>query len=192
MRAFIIEKVEGTAGAPLDFRYIEANAAFALQSGISDVLGKTIRQVAPGETEEWFLTYDQVLRTGEPIRFERGLITSGRVLELYAFRVEGETGDRVAINFKDITERKRTEDLLRRNHATFFNMIENAPFGVYVVDSQFRMWQNSKASQQAFKNVRPLLGRNFGDVMRILWPEAFASEAISRFQYTLETGEPYI
>ena len=105
----IIEKMGGGAGEPLDFRYIEANPAFALQSGLSDVVGKTIRQVVPGESEleEWLATYDAVLKTGEPISFERGLVTQGRVLEVHAFRVEDDTHRRVAVNFKDNTQRRQ-------------------------------------------------------------------------------------
>ncbi|CAN5491052.1 hypothetical protein BH09PLA1_BH09PLA1_02510 [soil metagenome] len=115
----IIEKVQGGAGEPLDFRYLEANPAFEAQSGGSDVVGKTIRQAFPGVSEEWFLTYDTVLRTGEPVRFERTLVAAGvsggRELELYAFRVEDETHRRVAVIFKDVTERKAGAKALRQS-----------------------------------------------------------------------------
>jgi two-component system, chemotaxis family, CheB/CheR fusion protein len=110
----IIEKVEGPLDAPLDFRYVEANPAFAAQSGVNGVIGKTIRQAFPGEPEEWFQTYDLVLRTGQPMRFERGLVTQGRVLELYAFRIEDHSHHRVAVIFKDITARKRAEEAQAR------------------------------------------------------------------------------
>ena len=40
----IIEKVEGGTAGPLDFRYIVANPAFEMQSGVGGVVGKTIRQ----------------------------------------------------------------------------------------------------------------------------------------------------
>jgi PAS domain S-box-containing protein len=108
----VIEKVESKAGEPLDFRYVTANPAFALQTGVGNIVGKTIRQAFPGEPEEWLETYDTVLRTGEALRFERGLVTQGRVLELYAFRVEDTTRQHVAVIFKDITERKRAEQAL--------------------------------------------------------------------------------
>ena len=111
----VLEKVEGDAGEPPDFRYLEANPAFATQSGVTGVVGKTIRQIVPDEPEEWCLTYDTVRRTGVPLRFERGLVTLGRVLELYAFRVEDETHRRVAVIFKDISERKRWENELRQH-----------------------------------------------------------------------------
>lgn len=101
--------IERVAGEPLDFRYLEANPAFAVQSGVQNVIGKTIRQVVPGEPEEWFAIYDRVLQTRAPIRFERALVSVGRVLELYAFPVADQSDNRLAVIFDDITERKRRE-----------------------------------------------------------------------------------
>jgi hypothetical protein len=49
----------------------------------------------------------------------------------------------------------------------------------------------SDGAQKVFQNVRPLIGRDFAEVLRIIWPEPFASEAIRRFRHTLETGESY-
>jgi signal transduction histidine kinase/CheY-like chemotaxis protein len=42
-----------------------------------------------------------------------------------------------------------------------------------------------------FAQVRPLIGRDFADVLRQIWPEPFATEAIKIFRHTLDTGEPY-
>lgn len=187
----IIEKIEGKMGEPLDFRYIEANPAFAAHTGIYGVVGKTLRQVIPDEFEEWLLTYDTVCRTGEPIRFERGLVTQGRVLELHAFRVKDKARRRVGVSFKDITAQMRAEKLLRNNRDTFFNLIENAPFGLYIVDAQFCLRQVSAASQKVFSHVHPLIGRDFEEVLRLVWAEPFASEALGYFRHTLKTGEAY-
>ena len=190
----VIEKVEGEAGEPLDFRFVEANPAFAAQSGVTDVgavIGKTIRQLFPREPEEWFLTFDAVCKTGEPIRFEREFVTQGRMLELYAFRVADKTHGCVAITFQDVTGRKRAEQLLRQNHDTFFNLIQNAPFGLYVVDAQFRLRQVSTAAQKVFSNIDPLIGRDFEEVLRLVWTDPFVSDALARFRHTLQTGEPY-
>ncbi len=84
------------------------------------------------------------------------------------------------------------EEQLRRNRDTFYNLIQNNPFGVYVVDADFRLAQVSLGSQKVFSHVpRPLLGRNFAEVLRAIWTEPFATEAIARFRHTLDTGEPY-
>jgi len=119
----VIEK-SNEAGEPSDFRYIEANPAVEAQSGIAGVVGKTMRQVFPTIGEEWCETFDNVLATGEPIRFEGGLVTDGRVLELYAFRVEDGTNRRVAVIFKDITARKSAEQELLRHRENLERAVE--------------------------------------------------------------------
>jgi len=131
----VIEKVDGAVGEALDFRYLEANPAFATQSGMSDIVGKTIRQALPDEPEGWCFLYDTVLSTGKPIRFERELVSRGRILELYAFRVEDESHRRVAVIFKDITERKRVDAVLRESEERFHTLFELGPVGVYYCDA---------------------------------------------------------
>jgi len=92
---------------------------------------------------------------------------------------------------RDITERKQAEEQLRRSHDTFYNLIQNNPFGVYVVDADFRLRQVSLGSRKVFGGISPLLGRDFAEVLRAVWAEPFASEAIARFRHTLDTGEPF-
>lgn len=53
--------------------------------------------------------------------------------------------------------------VLRRYRDSFFHLIEQAPFGVYVIDSQFRIHQVNSGAQQAFVNLRPLIGRDFAE-----------------------------
>ena len=187
----IIEKVQSEAGQPLDFRCVEANPLIELQSGVCGVVGRTLRQVNSSESEDWLLSYNAVLETGNAITFEPGLVAQGRVFEVHAFRIEYPTRHCVGVSSKDITERKRSEEQLRGNHDTFFNLVENAPFGLYVVDAQFRLRHVSTAAQKVFSHVRPLIDRDFAEVLRVVWAEPFASEAIERFRHTLETGEPY-
>ena len=110
----IIEKIETGPREPIDFRYLEANPAFDRQTGVSDVVGKSIREAFPGEPQEWINTYDAILRDGEAIRFERGLVTKGRVLEVYAFRLEHAGQRRLAIISQDITGRKNAENIALR------------------------------------------------------------------------------
>jgi PAS domain S-box-containing protein len=92
----------------------------------------------------------------------------------------------------DITERKQSEEQLINSQKTFAELVERAPFGIYIVDSQFRIAHMNVASQNdAFRNVRPLIGRAFSEAMHTLWPESVAEEIIGHFRHTLETGEPY-
>ncbi len=92
---------------------------------------------------------------------------------------------------RDISQRKAAEEKLQRSHDTFYNLIQNSPFGIYVVDSRFRLAQVSAGSQKVFAGVRPLIGRDFAEVLRVIWPEPFASDVVAKFRHTLATGEAY-
>ncbi len=93
---------------------------------------------------------------------------------------------------RDITERKQAEEVISQSQKTFSELVERAPFGIYVIDSLFRIAHMNVASQNgAFRNVRPLIGRDFTEAMLTLWPEPVAAEIIAKFRHTLETGEPF-
>ena len=79
----------------------------------------------------------------------------------------------------------------KSQHATFHSLVENAPFGVYVVDAEFRLCQASVAARKAFASVQPLIGRDFGEVVRAVWPEPFALVVLAHFRRTLDSGEAY-
>ena len=48
-------------------------------AGIADVVGQKVREMVPDEADGWVELYGAVLRTGEPIRFERELVATGRI-----------------------------------------------------------------------------------------------------------------
>jgi light-regulated signal transduction histidine kinase (bacteriophytochrome) len=77
----------------------------------------TIRELLSTEAQSWIDVFNEILRTGEPVRGERGLLTQGRVLDMYSFRLEDETKRRIGVIFTDLTARKQAEaELLRANH----------------------------------------------------------------------------
>jgi PAS domain S-box-containing protein len=71
-------------------------------------------------------------------------------------------------------------------------LVDSAPFGVYVVDDRFRLHAVNEGAEAVFRGVDPLVERDFAEVLRIIWPEPFATELIARFRHTLATGEPYL
>ena len=101
-----LQKLETRSGERSDFRYLSANAGFEKQTGVGGVVGKTIREMFPREPEEWFDIYDEVMATGESIRFERELASQGRTLELFAFRFEDRAVLKVGVIFLNVSKRK--------------------------------------------------------------------------------------
>lgn len=92
----------------------------------------------------------------------------------------------------DITERKRAEDVSRQNAFLFAKIIEQAPGGVYVVDSQLRVREVNTEALPVFANVHPLVGRELGEVLQILWGPEIGRQCTDIFRHTLETGEQYV
>jgi PAS domain S-box-containing protein len=90
----------------------------------------------------------------------------------------------------NITGLKRAEQRLRASEITFRQLVENSPFGIIAVDADFRLVQASMGAQRAFESARQLIGHDMAEVMRSIWPEPLASDAIGRFRHTLDT-EPY-
>lgn len=149
----IIEKVESKPGEPIDFRYLAANPAFAVQSGVGDVVGKTIREAFPGEPQEWFETYDAILTTGRAVRFERDLATQNRVLDLYAVRIEDGTERRVGVVFADITERRRHEERQKMLLHELNHRVKNTLATVQSIAMQsFRNARDTEQAQRQFED----------------------------------------
>ncbi len=93
---------------------------------------------------------------------------------------------------RDVTAYLAGVEALRASEGLFSSLVEKAPFGTYVVDDQFRLQQVNSRALPVFGNVHPLLGRDFTEVVEILWGEEVGGKIAAIFRHTLETGEPYL
>ena len=176
---------------------VEANAAACSVYGYArdELIGINAREAVHPDARRHFEEFLRVAAGGGEFRCET--VDRRRDGKTFPIEVTGthfSYGGRPHLMsvIRDISERRRAEEQLRRSHDTFYHLIQNNPFGVYVVDADFRLRQVSLGSQKVFATVpRPLLGRDFAEVLRFVWDEPFATEAIARFRHTLETGEPY-
>ena len=123
------EVVFDSEGRAIDHRYLEVNPAFETITGLADAVGKSSREMIPGIEDWWHEKYAEVIRTGEPVRFQHGSEALGRIFDVFASAV----GDsRVVILFTDITEKvqreKENRDLnirLRRTVAETHHRVKN-------------------------------------------------------------------
>lgn len=96
-------------GAAVDYRFVEVNHVFEQQTGLIDAPGQLGSVLTPGTEPSWLAAYDQVVQTGQPLRFENYHRGTGRWYEAYASRV-GDDGSRLLCTaFRDVTERKAHE-----------------------------------------------------------------------------------
>jgi signal transduction histidine kinase len=91
----------------------------------------------------------------------------------------------------NISEEVAERQQLLRRVETFNALIGGNPFGVYVVDADFRLAVVSRGARSVFRNIDIEAKPDLSVILRVLWNEPFASDAIGRFAHTLETGESY-
>ena len=117
----VIEMLFDENETPIDYRFLETNPAFGKQTGLEQVIGKRILQLAPTHEKHWFEIYGKIAITGEPLRFENHAEALNRWYDVYAFRLGQPESRKVAVLFNDISDRKRTEaereQILQREQA---------------------------------------------------------------------------
>jgi PAS domain S-box-containing protein len=89
-------------------------------------------------------------------------------------------------------ELRASEDALRRRTTQFETLLNEAPMGVYLVDADFRIKAVNPTALPVFGDIPDLVGRDFDEVIHILWPKDYADEVVRLFRHALETGEPYV
>ena len=108
----IAEVLVNDVGEPCDYRVLEANPQLERLTGMSRerlLSGQTMRQIAPEVEEKWYRLYGNVALTGEPLRSEELTQAWNRWYDVYVFRIGDPELRRIAIFYKEITERKHGE-----------------------------------------------------------------------------------
>jgi PAS domain S-box-containing protein len=98
---------------PVDCRFLLVNPAFERQTGITQLIGRRMSEIAPKSQEYWLKVLRNVALTGEAIRFETLTAEWGRHFYVHAWRIGREEERKIAVLFNDITDRKRAEEILR-------------------------------------------------------------------------------
>jgi PAS domain S-box-containing protein len=88
--------------------------------------------------------------------------------------------------------RKQAEENLRRRTEQFETLLNEAPLGAYLVDSDLRIRELNPTARTVFGNAPNLIGLPFAELIRNRWPKEYADEILQHFRHTLESGEPYI
>ncbi|OPY52758.1 MAG: hybrid sensory histidine kinase BarA [Methanosaeta sp. PtaU1.Bin112] len=127
-------------GRPIDYKFLDVNPAFERLTGLQkeDLIGRRVRQVLPGAENLWIETCGRVALTGEPAFFESYSSDLDKHFEVRAFR---SSANQFACIFAEITERKRTEEALRENEVRYRSYMENAPYGIFIVDENAKILQ---------------------------------------------------
>jgi PAS domain S-box-containing protein len=194
----LIEILFDQRGEAHDYRYIEINPAFERQSGMRNVVGRTFAEIAPDDPKYWVRLFAGVEATGESIRLERRVDTTGKWFDIYAFRVDNQGGRQVAMLFSDITLRKRTEAALRESEGRFRLVANAAPVLIWSANSEKeRNWFNKSWLDFTGKQLEEELGLGWlngihpEDKDRYLrtFDDAFSSRSDFEIEYRLKRAD---
>ncbi len=123
------EIITNEDGVAVDFRFLEANAAYARHTGmeISQCIGNTMLEILP-TADRWLIEkYGKVALTGEPLTLDYYSSTFNRYMRVRAFSPQPR---RFATIFEDITHRHVAEVELHKISQT----VEQSPVMTYVTD----------------------------------------------------------
>ncbi len=181
-------------GRPIDYVFLEVNAAFEWQTGLrrQALIGRRVTEVLPGierDPADWIGRYGQVALTGEPIHFQQFSVQLQRWYDVAAFSPA--TGY-FAVAFSDVTEHRELEDALRRSEEGYraqsfeLTAVLNATHAqLALLDPELRFLMVNDAYARACGHQRAdLIGRGHFDF--------FPNEENERiFRRVAATGEPF-
>lgn len=190
----VIEMLFDAAGRPWDYRFLEANGAFEKHTGLTGVIGRTIREFVPNHDEYWFQTYGEVARTGVSARVENLAQAMGRFYDVYAFRIGEPQKHQVAVLFNDITERKAAEaererllQQIEAEHQRLEQVFSQAPVAIVVLRGPEHIVELANPFYEKLLQGRVLAGRRLSDIVQEPISEVW--DAIFRVN---ATGEPVV
>ena len=133
---------------PVDYRFLEVNPAFEKLTGLnaSEIIGRTVLEVLPNTEQIWIDNYGWVAMTGSPIYFENYSQALGRHYEVTSYSPKK---GQFATVFHDITERKRMEQALEKQHAFLRQIIDANPNFIYTRDYTGRFTLANQALVEA-------------------------------------------
>lgn len=156
------EIIRDSNGAPTDYRFLEANPAFARMTGLitENLIGKTIMEILPESGQALMNQFEKVVLSGDPIVFERFSRENGRHLKISAYRPDA---DLLACVVVDRTENKRSEIALKGSEEKFRTLVESSFDVIFVLDST-----------GVFKFVSPAWEKHFGYAVSDVLEHSFA------------------
>jgi PAS domain S-box-containing protein len=123
-------------GAPVDFIYLDVNAAFEILTGLKDVAGKKVSEVIPGIRDSdpgLFEIYGRVALTGEPESLEMYVDALKMWFSISVYSPEKEYFVTV---FDVITVRKWMEQMLAENEARLRTLVQTIPDLIWLKDPE--------------------------------------------------------
>lgn len=152
----LIDLVFDDSGNAVDFRFLEVNPAYEKLTGDINSVGKLRSEIFRDAEPEGLKIYDRIVKTGIPEHFESKAKSLDCYFDVHAYKINS---SKVAIFFNDITQRKKTEEELRKSEVRHRRFFESSLFGaVYwgldgrIMDANDKFVEITGYSREEFAN----------------------------------------
>jgi signal transduction histidine kinase len=97
--------------------------------------------------------------------------------------------ERTRLHARVLDEQRRARAAAQLRSEQFQTLVDEAPMGVFLVDSELRIREVNPTARPGFGVPDPI-GVDFRDIVRTHWGSDYAEELIAAFERTLQTGVP--
>lgn len=170
-------------GEPFDYLFLEVSPSVEKQTGITDVVGKTARQIDPNVEAEFLKNYNRVLLTGEPVHFEIRNEFFDMWLDVSAFPFGEPELRQFAVVFTNISDRKQAEIATQQANERF-------ELAAAAVNAMIYDWNIQQDIVERTEGFTQILGYSFAETepTGIWWRERIHPEDWQRLQKESKTA----
>jgi PAS domain S-box-containing protein len=142
--------------------YLNRQAECMLQRTREDLLGKSLWEEFPEAVgSKFYEKYHEAAESGTSVHFEEFYAPLGHWAEVHAYPSDGG----LAVYFRDISERKRTEEALHESEQRFKVLYEDNPSMYFTLDTQGTVLSvNRFGAEQLGYAPEELVGRQMLDI----------------------------
>ncbi|MBU1172334.1 MAG: PAS domain S-box protein [Proteobacteria bacterium] len=129
------EIISDENGKPVDYVFLDLNDSYTRILGITRdmAIGKRITEVMPKVEQYWIDVFGKVALTGESSYYENYLETTGKYYSTYSYCPKK---NQFAVLVTDISERRKGEELLRKNESRHRAMMANISDVIAIIDPE--------------------------------------------------------
>jgi PAS domain S-box-containing protein len=191
----VVEVVFDEQERPVDYRFVETNAAFEAQTGLVGARGRSARELVPTLEPFWFETYGRVALTGASERFQSGSDAMTRWFDVSAFRIGQPEERQVAILFRDVSaaraaerERERLLAALEVERARLAQVFQRAPSFIVAFRGPDQVYEFVNEAYYQLVGHREILGKPLLEAIPEIRGQGF-DELLERVR---RTAEPWV
>ncbi|WP_315788062.1 PAS domain S-box protein [Fischerella sp. JS2] len=168
------------------YTYVNQEAARMLGRSPQELLGQSWQEVFPEVTQQNSVIaqqFEQAMAEQTTVRFEAFSLPLNRWLDVSLFP----STDGLAMYFRDISDRKRTEAALQESQQLFQSFMNYSPVAAFIKDESGRyVYANSWVEQVYGRSQSDLLGKTDFELL----PPAIAQQCSTNDLSVLTSGQP--